>query len=775
MGRSLGSSALLRGTILAGLVGVALFLRTFFVYGQCFPGPYVNFQGTDPWYHVRAVEYLIHQFPYTLGFDPYALHPGGQHVAVGPLFDLAVAAIALVAGFGSPSSSLTYTICAWFPAILGALIPIPIYFLGKRLRDVKAGLIAAALIAILPGPLLRRSLLGYADHHVAECLLSLITAVLFLRAIHRFNRTATAVDPKRCRGPTSVGAGLWSAAGAGIALGAYLLTWVGGSLFVLVIFCALVCHAIADHFSGRSPAAPCRVGIVAFGCALLMVLPYYRIPGFQYHIVSLVGAVVAMLVLQALSQSARLRGWSGRRFIGLLILLIVFGLGGLRVVAPSPFEEVLGSIQRFVAGQAGTFVIEASPILYEKDVFSLAPLWEMFGLTPLWAAVGFALLVSATVRQHSRNAMFLVVWTIFVAAATLAQRRFAYYLAAHIALLAGYLWSWLLDVGFAWNGIRPVRAIHLRRTIGVGLVLGAGLYPLVAPAMRLAAEHTGPPPDWHAAMAWLRDNTPEPFGDPSAYVSRYEPPGALGPYAAPPSAYGVLCWWDHGYWISALARRVPNSNPTQAGAEEVARFWTAQDEHSANLVLDRLGSKFVVAEGTLPVWEDTDSGRLIGKFQGIIQWAGRNPTEFFETYYRPKEDGTFEPMTIYYPAYYRSMLTRLYVFAGRGYIPNQTTWAIQFVEKVDPLGRRVKQIVRSVRFADDVTAERFVARQEDDHWRIAGINHAQSCVPLAPLERYKLVYKSPTTVAQTVTEDISYVEIFEYLGATAKADPVVGP
>ncbi len=68
-----------------------------------------------------------------------------------------------------------------------------------------------------------------------------------------------------------------------------------------------------------------------------------------------------------------------------------------------------------------------------------------------------------------------------------------------------------------------------------------------------------------------------------------------------------------------------------------------------------------------------------------------------------------------------------------------------------------------------------VARQGDGHWRIAGINHAQSCVPLAPLERYKLVYQSPTTVARTVTEDISYVEIFEYVGATAKADPVIVP
>ena len=61
---------------------------------------------------------------------------------------------------------------AYLPAILGALVPIPVYFIGKELFGSRAGLISAALIAILPGQYLVRTLLGSTDHHAMEILFS---------------------------------------------------------------------------------------------------------------------------------------------------------------------------------------------------------------------------------------------------------------------------------------------------------------------------------------------------------------------------------------------------------------------------------------------------------------------------------------------------------------------------------------------------------------------------------------------------------------------------
>ena len=37
-------------------------------------------------------------------------------------------------------------------------------------------------------------------------------------------------------------------------------------------------------------------------------------------------------------------------------------------------------------------------------------------------------------------------------------------------------------------------------------------------------------------------------------------------YRYPTSAYSVMAWWDYGYWIVDVARRIPVTNPTQANA-----------------------------------------------------------------------------------------------------------------------------------------------------------------------------------------------------------------
>jgi asparagine N-glycosylation enzyme membrane subunit Stt3 len=45
-------------------------------------------------------------------------------------------------------------IWAWYPAVLAALTIFPVYFIGKGLYNRGAGLLSAALIAILPGQFL---------------------------------------------------------------------------------------------------------------------------------------------------------------------------------------------------------------------------------------------------------------------------------------------------------------------------------------------------------------------------------------------------------------------------------------------------------------------------------------------------------------------------------------------------------------------------------------------------------------------------------------------
>ena len=167
------------GIILALVFVIALSLRVWLPYDSVFAGDWVRFGGTDPWYHLRLVENLVQHFPQSISFDPYTFYPQGQDVFFAPFFDLILAFPIWVVGLGSPTQHTIETIGAYFPAILGALVTIPVYFIGRELFNRNVGLLAAALIAILPGQFLQRSLLGFTDHHVAEVLFS-TTAVLFL-------------------------------------------------------------------------------------------------------------------------------------------------------------------------------------------------------------------------------------------------------------------------------------------------------------------------------------------------------------------------------------------------------------------------------------------------------------------------------------------------------------------------------------------------------------------------------------------------------------------
>ncbi|MDP3105025.1 MAG: STT3 domain-containing protein, partial [Candidatus Methanoperedens sp.] len=171
-----GKGAFFNISYLSYLILFAIFLYSFYIRGiipidKVLGSGVVGFAMDDSVYHMRLVENTIQFFPNRIFYDAFTLYPFGSTIHFGPLFSQMIAFLALVAGFvlngGTPSQSTIDTIGAFFPSIIGALVVFPVYFIGKELMDNKAGLLAAFLIAILPGQFLSRSILGFADHHIA--------------------------------------------------------------------------------------------------------------------------------------------------------------------------------------------------------------------------------------------------------------------------------------------------------------------------------------------------------------------------------------------------------------------------------------------------------------------------------------------------------------------------------------------------------------------------------------------------------------------------------
>ena len=143
--------------ILVLFFSIALYIRIHFPYDQIFSGDWIKFASTDAYYHMRLIDNLLHNFPNRLLLDPFMNYPGyNAWVEIPPFFHWLLAGVTWLIGLGSPSEHTIDVVAVYFPTVLGALTVIPVYFIGKKLSGRWAGVISAALIAILPGEFLRR-------------------------------------------------------------------------------------------------------------------------------------------------------------------------------------------------------------------------------------------------------------------------------------------------------------------------------------------------------------------------------------------------------------------------------------------------------------------------------------------------------------------------------------------------------------------------------------------------------------------------------------------
>ena len=121
-------------------------------------------------------------------------------------------------------------------------------------------------------------------------------------------------------------------------------------------------------------------------------------------------------------------------------------------------------------------------------------------------------------------------------------------------------------------------AFYLAAIVLLGVVVAPGV-PMLRPIRTMGAELDG---NWYDALRWMAINTPQPFQNPDEYYRASRGPAAV-------ADYGVLAWWDYGYWITRVARRVPVTNPRQSGIRDAASFFVTTNEADANRIAERLG------------------------------------------------------------------------------------------------------------------------------------------------------------------------------------------
>ena len=762
--------------VVAALFGLALFIRIYLPYHQVFTQAGIKFTSNDAYFFMREVDNLVSNFPNHTSLDPYISFPRASGWVWTSFFTWFLAVPAWIIGLGSPSQHTIDVVGVFMPPVLGALTVILVYFIGKELFGRWAGVLAAGLTAILPGEFLGRSILGFTDTNNTEVPFSTLAMLFLILAVKVASQRQITFAHLRQREWDTIRKPVIYSLLAAVFLSIYIFAWLGALLFVFIAFVFFVVQFIIDHLKRRSTDYLSIVGVIFFSVTLLMALLG---SSDMIYLVSLIIAVLAMPVLNGISRWMVSKKIAPGAYPLVLLALAAVGLGFLYLVDRSLFGSMVGAFSIFKPAGAQLTTIEMQPLISSQYGNPFAIAWGNFNVGFFLSFISLVILIYLIIRRGNAGSTLLIIWSLVILLATLGQRRFGYYLAINVAVLTGYLcWKALELAGFRElassapeaDSVAAGKRTRRRRgdtsgglnyvvmALSVLAIFFGVFFWSIEPAIVVASNAPYAPSDgWVTSLEWLKENSPEPMGSPDAYYQTYDLPPGGELYRYPESAYGVLAWWDYGYWITRIARRIPNANPSQdpQAIKDVAAFFTASDEKETAGIQEKLGSAYVIV----------DHETALSKLWAIITWAEKDASQYFDQYLVPQEDGkTLKPMVLYSPDYYRSMAVRLYGFDGKAQTPEKVL-VVSYTtsNNLDSTGRLYKILNGAKQFDTYQEAVAYSANQTSGNYKLVGVNPLKSIVPLEALEHYKLIHGSESTINVQDVGAVPQVKIFEYV------------
>lgn len=585
----------------------------------------------------------------------------------------------------------------WIPPALLIISLIAIYLISRRTFGIGPALIGLSILSIMPGEFLSRTALAAVDQHCLEICLSSLLMLFALLSFDTKNEIARIIFSII----------------TGLVLGTFTLIWEGTLLFVLILIVAIV----ANWFIHKGES----FYIQLFICCVIAV-------GITRDVT--IGIVAIGMVALYFTRNLL---FIHKVWISISSIVIGGFLGWL--ILPSYFDSMVSNFRNIFIWHLQSATAEEAPLLVQNNEFNLKGVWEYF-------AGAFYLFIAATgslffliKKSKDPKHVLLLSWGIILLFATLSMRRFAYYLAIPISVTVGYFF-WIASKALICDTLRTAKKVVIKRVSwGTTLLMIAAISMLIfVPSIQTTADMQNSvlggaiSPGWREALTWITAQTPNT------------------------KDYGILSWWDYGYWITREANRAVYCDPGGGNRRYAGWVLSSSDMKEIKESLQSMKVKYIVIDYLMAT----------SKNYSIVQHAAEVAANFQEPsrMYYDRRKGIFDQALLYYPSYYNQLMTRLYNFN----ISPVVASGCPVFKYEDHNG--YLEIIDIKDMPDYNAAIQYINQQPRETYSkyvIAGTNPFNSPMNLGEIDGFKLVFYSNSAIQAGKDLIVPEVKIFEVI------------
>lgn len=622
----LSHSSIITFSALTLILFIAFTVRIFPIRWEIQTGS-IHLSEFDPYHHYRLAEYMIKNgfiswaWP-TQWVDTSRWYPDGINIARAafPALPMTAAFLyQLLSLLGVQISFMSF--CALFPAIMGMLASLAIYFLGKDIRGKPVGFLAAFFLALSPSYIQRTSL-GFFDDETIGIFALVLFAFLFLKAIEEDRQLSSTVKYSLASG--LVLAYFCSGWGA-----AYYPIGVTALFALVLILLKRYTHQLLLSYS------------ITFGLGLFFAINVPKLsPRYLTTVAILpVAGVFALLCLCEIFRTVKSAKW---RILSIMVFLSLL-IGGF--VAFWQLGYMRGLAGKFIS-VLNPFAREASPLIEsvaEHRISAWGSLYYDLGIMIIFFAAGLYFLLG---NPNNKN-LFLLIFGLTSLYFACSMVRLLVLMAPAFGLLAAVGVTGILRPFVAL--LKEPSRVSVKKKYGLEHVgkefSGAAIFliflilmtnfafpmpkvyrqaytPITITAGSLPIVPDEPVREWLDSLTWMKNNLR--------------------------STTVVCSWWDYGYWITALGNvtsLVDNATINSTQIENVGFIFMA-NETQALKMLELYDAEYILVFTTFDangnwagygdegkwMWMARISGKAHDRFidKGFIdeQTAWTNETKF---------------------------------------------------------------------------------------------------------------------------------------------------